>query len=126
MGLSSATRSTRHNVLQLFLEIKQKSHDVFLLQSIIVFLGVGTIKPSFNINDVVAAQAARSALVLIVRQTNVVIQFVDEFPMFTTKQLDYECWKQLYDIRQAGLHLKPEGVVLINQIRSTMNSKRVS
>lgn len=126
MGLSSATRSTRHNVLQLFLEIKQNSHDVFLLQSIILFLGVGTIKPNFNINDVVAAQAARSALVLTVRQTDVVIRFVDEYPMLTTKQQDYECWKKVYEIRQAGLHLKPEGVAMINKIRATMNSKRVS
>nr|YP_007475430.1 hypothetical protein H888_mgp15 [Microbotryum cf. violaceum BFL-2013]AGE14644.1 hypothetical protein [Microbotryum cf. violaceum BFL-2013] len=31
VGLSSPTRKTRHNVLQLFLEIKQNTHDVRLL-----------------------------------------------------------------------------------------------
>lgn len=126
LGLSSSTRATRHNVLQLFLEIKQNSHDVFLLQAIILFLGVGSIKPKFDIHDVSAAQAVRPAIVLVVRQTDIVISFVDKYPMLTTKQLDYECWKQLYELRKAGMHLTPEGLILINQIRSGMNSKRVN
>lgn len=95
-----------------------------MLQAIIVFFGAGTIKPNFNIHDVVAAQAARSALTLTVRQTELVIAFVDQFPMLTTKQLDYICWKQLYNVRLVGGHLTSQGLCEIKLIRSGMNSKR--
>lgn len=90
-----------------------------------MFFGAGTIKPNFDIHDVLAAQAARSALTLTVRQVKLVIALVDQFPMMTTKQLDYICWKQLYDIRSVGGHLTTEGVSKIKLIRSGMNSKRI-
>nr|YP_007475352.1 hypothetical protein H911_mgp03 [Microbotryum lychnidis-dioicae]AGE14566.1 hypothetical protein [Microbotryum lychnidis-dioicae] len=67
VGLSSPTRKTRHNVLQLFLEIKQNTHDVRLLQCIIDFLEIGSIKPKFDIYDPIEIQTGprgRGLLVL--------------------------------------------------------------
>lgn len=90
MGLSSATRANRYTVLELFLEIKQNTHDVYLLQAIIVFLGIGTLKPNFNIHDPVEIQEKRLTAKVIVRQTGQVIDFVTLYPMLTQKCLDFE------------------------------------
>lgn len=90
LGLSAPSRKTRHMVLQLFLELKQNSHDVLLLQAIIVFLGVGTIRPTYDIYSAKEAQASRAASVLTVRQTRAIIEFVDSHPMMTNKALDYD------------------------------------
>ena len=125
VGLSSATRSTQHTVLELFLEIKQNTHDVLVLKAIIDFLGIGTIKPNFDIYDPVAVQTMRSTAKVIVRQTGRIVEFVDENPMMTRKRLDYEDWKILYDLKLRKLHLTEDGLLQIKLIRARMNSKRV-
>lgn len=112
-------------LLQLFLEIKQSSHDVYLLQAIINYLGIGQIKPKYNITDPKEVQASRAQSVLIVRQTASIIEFVDKNPMLTRKHLDYLCWKELYELREAKLHLTAEGAQRVKEIQSRMNSKRV-
>lgn len=76
--------------LNLFLEIKQNSHDVLLLNAIKVYLGVGTIKPNYDIFNIVAAKESRPVSVLVVRQTATIIEFVNRHPMLTTKSLNYE------------------------------------
>lgn len=63
LGLSSPSRNSRHTVLQLFLEIKQNTHDVFLLKAIILFLGVGSIKPKFDLYDTFPPEGNRKFLV---------------------------------------------------------------
>lgn len=112
-------------MLQLFLEIKQNTHDVMVLKAIQEFLGVGSIKPKFDIYNPEAAQEVRPAISLVVRETDKVIEFVDANLMQTSKRLDYQCWKELYALRFKGTHLTEEGVTTIQNIQSTMNSKRV-
>ena len=112
-------------MLQLFLEIKQSSHDAFLLQAIITYLGVGQIKPKYDINNLDEVKASRSQSVLVVRQTSTIIDFVDTNPMMTRKHLDYLCWKELYELRECKIHLTPEGIQKVKDIQSRMNSKRV-
>jgi hypothetical protein len=89
-------------------------------------MGIGTIKPNYDIHNVDEVKASRPASVLIIRQTEAVIKFVDSYPMMTTKSLDYACWKQLYELRSNQQHLNPTGLALIKQIRDQMNSKRVN
>lgn len=95
------------------------------MKAIIDLLGIGQIKPNFDIYDPVVAQEMRSTAKVIVRQTGKIVEFVDKYPMMTRKRLDYECWKQLYDLKLRKLHLTEQGLVQIQVIRAQMNSKRV-
>ena len=44
--------------------------------------------------------------------------------MLTRKHLDYVDWKKVVDLKNKGLHKTEEGLALINEIVSKMNSKR--
>ncbi len=98
---------------------------MYLLQAIIDFLGIGTIKPNFNIKDPVEIESIRSTAKVVVRQTGQVIDFVNRNPMLTRKCLDFESWKLLYQLRKNGEHLTTDGIAKIQAIRAQMNSKRV-
>jgi hypothetical protein len=49
---------------------------------------------------------------------------VKEYPMLTRKQLDYLDWKKIVDLKSEGAHKTSEGLTLMKQIISKMNSKR--
>ena len=44
--------------------------------------------------------------------------------MLTRKQLDYVEWKKAVELKNKGLHKTAEGLALIHEIVSKMNSKR--
>lgn len=86
---------------------------------------MGSIKPKFDINDPIEIQTMKSTCVLVVRDTAEVIEFVNKYPMMTSKRLDFECWVRLHGFKSQKLHLTNEGLAQIEAVRSTMNSKRV-
>jgi hypothetical protein len=49
---------------------------------------------------------------------------LNEYPMLTRKQLDYLDWKQIVELKSEGAHKTEEGLTLMKQILSKMNSKR--
>jgi hypothetical protein len=109
----------------LFLEIKQSSHDVFFLQAILVFLGVGQIKPKSNLYDPSMIQASLSQSVLVVRNSSAILNFLAANPLLTRKALEFECWKELSELREAKIRLTAEGALQVKYLQSQMNSKRV-
>lgn len=106
------------------LQIAQSNHDVAVLEAIKVFFGAGYIKPKFDTNDINASFNSRSVSRFVINQEDKVIAFVDKYPMFTRKQLDYLDWKQLVELKSAKAHYTKDGVALMQKIKSGMNNGR--
>lgn len=104
--------------------ISQSNHDVAVLEAIKVFFGAGVIKPKFDTNDINASLNSRSVSRFVIQQEDIVIAFVDKYPMFTSKQLDYLDWKQLVEMKSAKVHSTKEGLALMQKIKSGINNGR--
>ena len=55
---------------------------------------------------------------------NIVIPFFDLYPILGVKKMDYNDFKNIYNIILSKGHLSPEGLAQIQQIRNNMNDKR--
>lgn len=55
---------------------------------------------------------------------NIVIPFFDLYPVLGVKKMDYNDFKQIYNIILSKDHLNSEGLAQIKQIRNSMNDKR--
>lgn len=56
----------------------------------------------------------------------VFIPFLDSLHFLSKKGLDYQDWKTVALLRKDGVHLTPEGKVIIANIRNRMNNNRLS
>jgi len=106
------------------LEIAQGNHDVFILLAIKNFFNGGYIKPKYEFNSIIECKESRSVNRFILRDSIKIIEFVNNFPMLTQKQLDYLDWKTIVELKNSGSHKSPEGFNLIKEIKANMNSKR--
>jgi LAGLIDADG endonuclease len=106
------------------LEIAQNSHDVHILLAIMKFFNGGYIKPKYNFNDILECKNSRSVNRYILRDTETIIKFVVQYPMLTRKYLDYIDWKKIVELKNSGAHKTEEGLNLMKEILSKMNSKR--
>ena len=106
------------------LEIGQNSHDVAILLALKKFFKGGYIKPKYNYYDLFECKNSRSVNRFILRDTQTIIQFVDQFPMLNRKCLDYADWKSIVELKNLGQHKTVEGKALIIQTINQMNSKR--
>jgi uncharacterized protein YfkK (UPF0435 family) len=55
---------------------------------------------------------------------NIVIPFFDIYPVLGVKKMDYNDFRNIYNIILSKGHLSPEGLALIQHIRNNMNDKR--
>jgi len=55
---------------------------------------------------------------------NIVIPFFDLYPVLGVKKMDYNDFKNIYNIILSKDHLSPEGLARIQKIRNNMNDKR--
>lgn len=108
------------------LEIGQNSHDIFILLALKKFFNGGYIKPKFNYGDLLECSNSRSVNRFVLRNTDIIINFVKHYPLLTRKHLDYLDWKQIVELKKNKQHLNAEGLNLIKQIRSGLNSNRDS
>lgn len=124
-NLDSHLESSNKNViLDSSLEIAQGNHDVLILLSIKNFFIGGYIKPKYNITLINKCKNSRAVNRFILRDTKKIINFLDKYPMLTRKYLDYLDWKKIVELKNNGSHKTIEGLDLIKQIKSKMNSKR--
>jgi hypothetical protein len=70
------------------LSISQSSHSVKILKAIIDFLGIGYLKPKYDITNMEIAKLTKVNRCIFNKNTEI-IKFVDKYPMYTRKQLDY-------------------------------------
>jgi hypothetical protein len=108
------------------LELGQNSHDVAILLNLKKFFNSGYIKPKYNYDNIDECKNSRSVNRYVLRDTETIIKFVDQYPMLTRKHLDYLDWKKIVELKSTGAHKTVEGLELITKIISNVNSRRES
>ena len=91
------------------LELGQNNHDIAVLISLKKFFGGGYIKPKYDYTNIQECENSRSVNRFIIRNTDIIIQFVEDYPMLTRKHLDYLDWKKIIELKKAGIHKTEEG-----------------
>ena len=105
------------------LSISQSSHSVKILKAIIDFLGIGYLKPKYDITNMEIAKLTKVNRCIFNKNTEI-IKFVDKYPMYTRKQLDYLAWKELIKLKKDKKYNTPEGKLLMEKIKNSMNRGR--
>ena len=106
------------------LEIAQKSHDVFVLNAIIEYFGLGYLKPKYNIHSLKECKNSRTVSRAVFNQFDSIIKFVDQYPMLTRKQLDYKDWKEIIELKKSNAHYTTEGKETMLKLKLGMNRGR--
>lgn len=105
------------------LSIAQSSYSISILKAIIEFFGVGYLKPKYDITNENISKSTKISR-CIINQHSVITKFVDKYPMFTRKHLDYLSWKELIKLKKDKKYNTQEGKLLIENIKASMNSGR--
>lgn len=107
------------------LQIQQSNHDVAVLYAIKNFLNSGYLKPKYDIKDVESTMnSVRNVTGLWIRDTEIICNFIDKYPLFTIKRLDYLDWKRLIYLKRINAHKYKEGLYLMRKIKLSMNNNR--
>ena len=106
------------------LEITQSNYSIIILDAIKQHLGVGSLKPSYDISDLDKCKNSKPVNKFVTTSVDTIVSFVDKYPMFTSKALDYADWKSLVLLKKDRAHTTPEGRLEIIRIRQGMNAKR--
>lgn len=122
--INTKNRGKSYLALNSTLEVAQHSHDVKVLSWIKKFFNKGYLKPKFDINNLIETKEKRSVSRFIINQESEVIKFIDKYPMYTSKRLDYEDWKLLIKLKEEGVHKTSEGLIKMKKIRLKMNRGR--
>ena len=104
--------------VQLRFRISQHERDIKLMENLIKYLGSGKIYK----------YSGKSAVVLTIFKfsdiTNIIIPFFEENPLLGVKLFDYLDWCKIAKLMNEGSHLTLEGLNLIREIKSGMNTGR--
>lgn len=117
-------RGGKYQICDSSLEIAQNNHDVLVLLAIKNFFNGGYLKPKYDVFNFNECKISRSVNRFIFRDTDKIINFIDKYPLLTRKQLDYLDWKQIVNLKNEGAHKTAEGLKLMKEIQSKMNSSR--
>ena len=118
-------RKDSKNSVNFSLQIKQNNHDVAVLNAIKKFFQYGYLKPKYDIKNIEATlNAPRDTTALWIRNFEVVCRFIDQYPLYTVKRLDYLDWKRLISLKKINAHLTSEGLNIMKKIKSNMNTNR--
>jgi len=107
------------------LEIAQHSHDVKVLDAIKLYFGYGYLKPKYNISSLNESKQVRSVSRFIIYNTEIITNFIDTYPMYTRKHLDYLDWKELIELKSSNVHKTEQGLLHMINIKKTMNAGRL-
>ena len=99
--------------IQLSFKIGIHVKDKSLLQKIKNLLSVGTIYK--------LGEQSIQLKVFSVKDLNIIINHFDKFPLKTKKRLEYELWKQVFNIIKNKEHLTKEGLRKILAIKASMS-----
>jgi len=108
------------------LQIQQNNHDVAILYAIKEYFQSGYLKPKYNIRCFAdTINNPRKVSSLWIRNYELICNFIDNYPLFTKKKLDYLDWKRLILLKKENMHLTKEGLQLMQNIKNSMNAKRI-
>ena len=119
------SRQSKYVAANPTLEIAQNSHEVFVLNAIIKYLGIGYLKPKYNILSLEESKSSRSVSRAVFNQFDIIINFVDNYPMLTCKQLDYIDWRQIVELKKLDAHKTEEGKQIMIELKLGMNRGRL-
>jgi len=107
------------------LQIKQNKHDVAVLNAIKNFFQKGYLKPKYNIKNIEATyNSPWDTTSLWIRDTEIICKFLDQYPLYTVKRLDYLDWKQWIGLKKINAHFTKKGLELMQKIKNNMNANR--
>ena len=106
------------------MEIAQSNHDVEVLVKIRNFFNSGIIKPKLDTNNITECKVSRSVSRYVNRNTEEVMKFVDKYPMFTMKHLDYLDWKKRVEMKSEMSYKTQQGLQNMKEIKAGINRGR--
>lgn len=118
------SRNKTYQGVDLSLEIGQASHDVGVLASLVKFFNGGFVSPKCDITSLDRVQAIRAKSIYKLRDVNTVIKFFNEYPLLTNKQLDFDSFKAIWNIKSTGGHNTIKGLEKILELKKGMNKGR--
>lgn len=121
---NSISRGTPYIRANPTIEISQSNHDVIVLKIIQEYLDGGYLKPKYDITNFSDTVNSRSVSRYVTNDESAVIRFIDENPLLTNKNLDYEDWKRLVEIKRDGLHKNEDTLAQMKAIKQGINSGR--
>jgi len=113
-----SSRTSGYRIIPEF-KVTQKYLSVDVLCSIRNYLECGTVRIDNRTTGSLKFTVSGVKDIL-----NKIIPFFDSHPLITSKQLDYQTWRECMIMIAKGLHLTNEGVLKIIELTRTMNSKR--
>lgn len=106
------------------LEVAQNSYDAKLLDAIRLFFNQGYIKPKYDFSSLEESKKASLVTRYIVNGNKEIVEFFNKYPMIGPKQLDYEDWVKLINMKAEKAHLTNKGLETMINIKRRMNSGR--
>lgn len=106
------TRNTFYITANPTFEVSFPKHSVKILHVIKNYFIAGYCKDQNNVSR------------LIINDEEKIIQFFTKYPLIGKKNLDFQDWKRLCEIKKINYHKTYEGINKIKSILNNMNSKR--
>ncbi len=117
--ISKTNLNLKERVLLSF-RITQHQRDIKLKQALVNYFKVGKISPYSNNKPAVYQDVLNFT-----ELKDVIKPFFDKYPLLGTKQLNYMDWCKILKLKEEGYHLTVEGIDLIKNIKSQINSSRI-
>ncbi len=114
--------SCRLRVEQRVLDPITKDSYLSLLREIAQFLGCSVLtrkQLSTNKEYFIITASSKKSL-------SIVITYLDSFPLFSSKYMDYKDWSKAVELLINDLHLTSEGMISIDSLKNSMNRNRLS
>jgi len=101
------------------MHITQGANSIKVLQSIRDFFGCGIVKVDNKLTNTMKYQVSSYKDI-----ANKILPFLDKHPLLTSKYLNYFTFKEAIILMVNKEHLKPEGMIKVQELAKQMNSKR--
>lgn len=119
--------SRRFPIVNLILQIQQSKHDIVILNGIKDFFHSGYLKPKCDIwNIEMLLKSTRKIGAYWNRKHVSICKFLDEYPLYTNKRLDYLDWERLINLKNNNMYKDKNGLLLMKKIKSGMNINRIN
>jgi len=121
-------KNTKSPLIQLSLELSQSTHDWLILNQILQELSIlkGSTLGRLKINEEMKKNLIGISRLIIMNNSDleILIKFIDQYPLKTKKFLDYEDLKLLRQLKKEKVHLTEKGLEQMKKIKEGMNFGR--
>jgi hypothetical protein len=121
-------KNTKSPLIQLSLELSQSTHDWLILNQILQELSIlkGSTLGRLKINEEMKKNLIGISRLIIMNNSDleILIKFIDQYPLKTKKLLDYEDLKLLRQLKKEKVHLTEKGLEQMKKIKEGMNFGR--